>query len=117
MPGTSSAEQQLVATDGGSCNVPAGVRVSLPSGSGCFAGTPAQICQVSNGATVNVADGAVSGGTETCKPLCGASQYELTCVAAALTAVPPDPDSALGCQGIPIPTPSSSLYYCCPCAD
>ena len=114
----SATEQQLVAIDGGSCTYPSGVEInSSPSGSGCFAHPPGQICQVSNGATVNAADGAVSGGTETCKSLCGASEYELTCNGAAVNAIAPEPDSALGCQTIPIPTPSSTLSYCCPCAD
>jgi hypothetical protein len=113
--GTSS-QKQLGATDGETCKYPAGVDVnSSPSGSGCFAGPAGQSCEVSNGATVN-ADGAVSGGTESCKPLCGASQYELTCMS-PVGQIAPDPDSALNCQIIPLPTPSGTLFYCCPCAD
>jgi hypothetical protein len=116
--GSTSSNQGLAAQDGGTCHYPAGVDVnSSPSGPGCFGGPARQICQVSNGATINAEDGGVSGGTESCKSLCGASQYEMTCSAAAVNAVSPDPDSALGCQVIPIPTPSSTLFYCCPCAD
>ncbi|HSY25516.1 MAG TPA: hypothetical protein VK841_25525 [Polyangiaceae bacterium] len=111
-----SSQDQLGATDGETCKVPAGVAVQAsPSGSGCFAGPAGQICEVSNGATVN-ADGAVSGGTESCKSLCGASEYELTC-AGPIVQNAPVPDSALNCQVIPLPTPSGVLYYCCPCAD
>src|SRR5664279_3618267 len=89
---------------------------SNPSGSGCFASPPAQICQVSNGATINLADGGVTGGTESCSSLCGPSQYEMTCRGAAPMGTVPNLDPSLGCQVIPIPTPSSTLFYCCPCS-
>ena len=109
---SSSSTQQADVPGTGTCHYPATVDVnSSPSGPGCFARPPAQICEVSNGATVNV-DGGVSGGTESCSSLCGPSQYEMTC-----TDTNDGPDPALGCQVIPIPTPSCCLYYCCPCAD
>ena len=98
--------------DGGSCRYPKNVQVcSDPAGSGCFAHAPGQICLVSNGATI-LPDGGVSGSTESCKSICGASQYEMTCMD---TDAAPDP--SLGCQLIPIPTPSCCLYYCCPCVE
>jgi hypothetical protein len=111
-PSSSSSTQQADVQGTGTCHYPATVDVnSSPSGAGCFARPPAQICEVSNGATVNV-DGGVSGGTESCSSLCGPSQYEMTC-----TDTNDGPDPALGCQVIPVPTPSCCLYYCCPCAD
>jgi hypothetical protein len=121
-PGSSAAQQPLGALEGGSCQYPAGVQVdSSPSGSGCFGGPPAQICIVSNVATINGEDGGVSGGTESCKSLCGAYQYELTCRTATASGVVassiPDPDPVFGCQIIPGPTPSNVLFYCCPCAN
>jgi hypothetical protein len=111
--GGSESNQQTEAQEGGSCQYPANVDVnSDPSSSGCFAGPAKQICEVSNGATVNAEDGGVSGGTESCRSLCGPSQYGMTCMGANS-----DPDPSLGCQVIPIPTPSCCLYYCCPCAE
>jgi hypothetical protein len=109
-PTTASSDQNLD-SDGGICRYPAGVAIgSSVSGSECVAHPPGQICQVSNGATVNAADGAVTGGSETCHSLCGSSEYEMTC-----SETPPD--SSLGCKIIPIPTPSCCAFYCCPCSD
>jgi hypothetical protein len=87
------------------------------SADGCFAGPPGKICQVSNGATV-LPDGGVSGGSETCTPLCAGSQYELSCRSQQLTnSQIPSPDPTLNCQAIAIPTPSNALFWCCPCAQ
>lgn len=109
---TDAAACSAPPTDGGSCRYPGNVQVcSDPAGPGCFAHAPGQICLVSNGATI-LPDGGVSGGTESCNSICGASQYEMTCMD---TDAAPDP--SLGCQLIPIPTPSCCLYYCCPCAE
>jgi hypothetical protein len=106
------AKSAAVDSDGGSCAYPAGVVAETDAAnSGCFAHVPGQICEVSNGATV-LPDGGVSGGTESCHSLCGASEYEMTC---QFTNTGPDP--SLGCTVIPIPTPSCCLYYCCPCAE
>jgi hypothetical protein len=86
--------------------------------SGCHAGPPGQICQVSNGATINGEDGGVSGGTESCQGQCGAGQYELTSTSVSvLGGAIPDPAASLSCQGISGPMPSNSLSYCCPCAN
>jgi hypothetical protein len=107
---SSSSNQQADGVEGGACNYPASVEVNAdPTGSGCFAKTPGQICQVSNGATI-LLDGGVSGGTESCQSMCGASQYEMTCRNVS------GPADSLGCQVIPIPTPANVLFYCCPCA-
>jgi len=97
------------------CTYPANADTSDDAGAGCTAATPGKICQVSNGASI-LADGGVSGGTETCTSSCGASDYELTCKSASLVGAIPSPDSSLGCTIIPIPTPSDALFYCCPCA-
>ena len=99
------------------CRYPANASTDDGSMSGCHAGRPGQICEVSNGATVNIEDGGVSGGTESCKSLCGAGQYELTCTSAGISGPIADPDTSLGCVIIPIPTPSDALFYCCPCAN
>ncbi|HEX8789891.1 MAG TPA: hypothetical protein VF765_02995 [Polyangiaceae bacterium] len=108
--GGSASSQQAGSNGGGSCRYPGNVQVSSdPSGPGCFAHAPGQICQVSNGATV-LPDGGVSGGTESCTSICGASQFEMTCMDTNSA-----PDPSLGCTVIPIPTPSCCLYYCCPC--
>ena len=115
-PGASSSNHQFVGVDGATCRYPASVVVNAnPSGSGCFASPPKQICQVSNGATIDI-DGGVTGRTESCNSLCGASQYEMTCMGAALMGPVPNLDPALGCQVIPIPTPSNTQFYCCPCS-
>ena len=108
-PGTSEA-------DGGTCNYPASVVVDTnPSGSGCFASPPGQICQVSNGATINLTDGGATEGTQSCSSLCGRSRYEMTCRGTAPIGTIPSIDPSLDCQVIPIPTPSNTLFYCCPC--
>jgi hypothetical protein len=108
----SASNQQAEAEEAGACHYPANVDVSSePSGSGCFAGPAKQICEVSNGATV-LPNGGVSGGTESCRSLCGPSEYEMTCMGSASS-----PDPSLGCQVIPIPTATCCLYYCCPRAE
>jgi hypothetical protein len=97
------------------CRYPANADTDDGSMSGCHAGPPGQLCLVSNGATVNL-DGGVSGGTESCKSLCGAAQYELSCTSTGISGPIPDPATSLGCVIIPGPTPSDALFYCCPCA-
>jgi hypothetical protein len=109
---SSSSSQPGGPSDAGTCHYPASVQVSSDaSGPGCFAHTPGMICQVSNGATV-LPDGGVANGTETCSSLCGTSDYEMTCMNTSA-----EPDPSLGCQVIPIPSPSDVLFYCCPCAE
>lgn len=61
-----------------------------------------------SGATI-LLDGGVSGGTESCQSLCGASQYEMTC-----RNVSGPPDSSLACQVIPIPTQPTSCFTAVP---
>jgi hypothetical protein len=110
------AGQQNGGTDA-ACQYPANADTDDGSTSGCHAGPPAQDCQVSSGATINGADGGVTGGTESCKPLCSSAQYELTCMSAGISGPIPDPASSLSCQIIPGPTPSNALFYCCPCGN
>jgi hypothetical protein len=113
-PSTSSTSAQ---TSAGACTYPANAKPGTSeSGMGCFAAPPGQSCQVSNGATVEL-DGAVENGTETCTSQCGASEYELTCNSGGIMGSIPDPDPSLNCQAIREPTPSSLLFYCCPCAN
>jgi uncharacterized protein YceK len=118
-PGTADQGTADHGTDASTetCHYPANVEAaSDAAGAGCLASPPHSICQVSNGATIE-ADGSVSGGTESCQPLCPASNYELTCTGAPIMGSIPDPDPSLKCQVIPIPTPSNVLFYCCPCAE
>jgi hypothetical protein len=84
--------------DGGTCQYPPNVSVRADGGvtaAGCFAGPSAQICD----------------GVNSCRPICDSSQYEMSCYDGSSL------DAALGCQIIPIPTPSNVLFYCCPCAN
>ena len=52
---------------------------------------------------MNLDDGGVSGGTEPCQSLCGASQYEMTCRSVGVVCAIPNPASSLGCKGHPDP--------------
>jgi hypothetical protein len=112
----STADQGAVAS-AETCHYPANVEAAsdAAASAGCLASPPHSICEVSNGAII-AADGSVTGGTESCRPLCPASTYELTCTGAQIMSSIPDPDPSLSCQVIPIPTPSDVLFYCCPCA-
>jgi hypothetical protein len=100
----------------GACMYPVIQTDSDSSDARCTAGPSGQSCEVSNGATV-LADGGVENGTETCHPLCGPGKFELSCQSAGMFGPIPAPVSSLGCQIIPEPTPSNSLFYCCPCAN
>ena len=66
--------------------------------SGCTPGTPGMIC-----------------GPSGCNSLCATTDYEMTCKGTEMSASIPEPAASLGCQVIPIPTPSGALFYCCPC--
>jgi hypothetical protein len=116
-PEVSELNQKAASSEAAMCQYPTGVATNLDtSSSGCSAGPSGQICQVSDGATVN-ADGSVTGGTKRCTALCAGSQYELTCRSAGQFDAIPAPAAALGCKIIPEPTPSNALFYCCPCAS
>jgi len=104
--------QQSVAQET-ACQYPANVDSDDGAMSGCHAGPPGRICIVSNGASINAEDGGVTGGTESCRSLCGATDYEMTCTSGGVS----DPAASLGCQVIPDPTPFGEVFYCCPCAN
>ena len=86
-----------------------------------------EICQVPSGsmliaraqddlASIETPDGEVV----SCSDYCSATQYALSCHAAASSdSIPtiPSPAPSLNCTVIPIPTPSTSLFYCCPCGQ
>ena len=79
---TSTTSGSSASVDGMACTWPAAADTATDGGSsgyaGCLPSAPAQICQ-------QAADG-----SESCKPLCGASDYELSCRGAG--SVPaPDP--------------------------
>ncbi|MGA2451315.1 MAG: hypothetical protein ABTD50_21865 [Polyangiaceae bacterium] len=110
------AAQDAIATDveagpgSGTCQYPAGVESAGDASSpGCFVESPGHICQVSSGAAVNVEDGEVSGGTETCATFCGPSEYQVTCSDV-------DQYAILGCRSLGIPLPRGvGEPVCCPC--
>ncbi len=106
----------LVLDGGGVCLYPTAADTSADaSAAGCSASSPGNICQVSNGATVE-ADGAVLGGTSTCSPICAAGHYQLTCSTGGNIGAPiPQPTDWLGCEVIPDPTAEGVSLYCCPC--
>jgi len=91
------AAQESTSTDAGRvCLYPAGADTSIGAGNGSFVG---------------------------CRPgstpdMCDSSSYTMTCQASGLTPVwIPQPASALNCKVLAIPTPSNTLFYCCPCAS
>ena len=91
------AAQESTSTDAGRvCLYPAGADTSIEAGNGSFVG---------------------------CRPgstpdMCDSSSYTMTCQASGLTPVSiPQPASALNCKVLAIPTPSNTLFYCCPCAS
>ena len=86
------------------------------SNSGCRPVPTGTICAVSNGATINPADGGVTGGTATCRPDCMSSQFQLSCSTdLGLGGTIPEPAATLGCTPLGGPMPSNSIDYCCPC--
>lgn len=107
-PPISSGAQGFTVDDGGVCRYPAGLALASDSvPNECVAHSPGQSCQEG---VAGAADGAVTVGSGVCTSLCKPSEYEMTCSGA-------DPDPALGCTIIAIPTPSCCAYYCCPCAE
>jgi len=91
---------------------------SSSSGAGCLPRSMLQICAVPDGSILH-ADGSIttpSGQTiAACHPACPFSEYYLECNAGPqLGAEIPAPADALGCRVVPLPTPSSVLFYCCP---
>ncbi len=108
---TGDTKAQLADDSAESCTIPPSVPPppDLDGGEspppGCTGSAPAgQIC--------NQGDG-------TCTSLCGSGTYEMTCTSGGSGsgggASIPQPDSSLGCTILRIPTPSTSLYYCCAC--
>jgi len=51
-----------------------------------------------------------------CQSLCSQGQTPVTCSSAQATGPIPVPDAHAGCTAVVIPTPSSELFYCCPCS-
>jgi hypothetical protein len=119
-PDVSAASSIIV--DAGACGWPTSVTLSGDAGSvGCWAKPTFNICEVPNGGSVNAQDGTIRGPdgqvvTDACKDACSASEYALTCTGdTMMPSSIPSPDSSFGCTGIPVPTPSNVLFYCCPC--
>ncbi len=84
---------------------------------GCLPRSMFQICEVPSGSVIH-ADGTIttpSGGTVTCRDPCSPLEYALECLG-DMPATIPQPDASLHCRTIPIPTPPTVLFYCCPCS-
>jgi hypothetical protein len=82
------------------------------SGTGCAPHATFPVCQVPSGSIV-LLDGATvapdgAPAPAVCTDACGVSEYALECSGAS-------PDTALRCTVVPIPTPSNSTFFCCPC--
>jgi hypothetical protein len=88
--------ESISADAGRVCLYPAGADTSVEVGNGSFVGCRPGLTQ----------------------DLCDPSSYQMTCQASGLTpASIPQPASTLNCKAVPVPTPSNTLFYCCPCAD
>jgi hypothetical protein len=112
-----SADSDAVSDDGTTCVLPAGVEETTDAvASGCLAVPTGQACEVSNGASVNLSDGGVSNGTETCQSMCAASEYEVVCRMAENGPMP-TPSATLECNGLALPEPFGVESYCCPCGE
>jgi hypothetical protein len=52
--------------------------------------------------------------TSSCVDACTAEEIALTCAAPNPGDAIPAPAASRGCHVIPVPTPSTKLFYCCP---
>jgi hypothetical protein len=68
---------------------------------GCYAVPPITACEVGSGST--------------CTSQCNADEQSMGCYAGASMATVPEPDAALGCRVLPLPTPQGQSFHCCPC--
>jgi hypothetical protein len=88
------------------------------SSTGCYPRSMFQVCEVPDGSVVH-ADGTITtpgGTTVTCDDACSASEYSLSCYWRS-DGQPAAPAASLDCRLIPIPTPATALFYCCPCTQ
>jgi hypothetical protein len=63
-------------------------------------------------------DGSIStpdGETVACDNECSPTEFSLSCHGASPSQIP-SPRPQWDCRVIPVPTPSGTLFYCCPCA-
>jgi hypothetical protein len=112
---TSSTEGPLGAQndgDGAACWPSSAATLADGSSTGCAPEPTFPVCQVPSGSIV-LADGATvapdgAPAPAECRDACGVDEYALSCENAA-------PDTALHCTVVPVPTPSTTLFYCCPC--
>jgi hypothetical protein len=117
---TSDVDGQADGSQGPACRAPAGANsFSDASKTGCFPIPTGTACLVSSGSMISD-DGSVANGTQSCRPICDSSSYELECLNAVSVPPPPGPlpvpDGSLNCVPIVSPTPANSISYCCPCA-
>ena len=95
------------------------------AGTGCIPRSMLQICEVPSGSVIDPATGAITtpaGQTVMCDAACSPAEYAVECrgplpadAPGSTTASVPEPDAALGCRVVPIPTPPNVSFNCCPC--
>jgi hypothetical protein len=96
---------------------------SVADGGGGACAWPASLTASGDGSAVGCWAHAVSGPVDASQITCSSAEYALTCVgdwppADGGLSTPvhiPDPDASLACRILPVPTPMSALFYCCPC--
>jgi hypothetical protein len=122
--------QDSTTVDAGTCAWPADFS---PTGDeyafGCWAHSVSVPCQLPAGAVVGP-NGVILGpdgepaADQSCRVACLGSEFSLHCAgeytwpdSGCQTRTMPAPDPALGCRLLPLPTTSTSNYYCCPCGQ
>lgn len=115
------AEQKPPAADG---PISASICVTFSGQAAPCAGIPdaaiGNVCPYPPGSDTSSDTG--KGNFVGCRPgpasnFCDQSWYTMTCNSAGtMPSSIPEPANSLACKVLPIPTPSNTLYYCCPCA-
>jgi hypothetical protein len=93
--GKDAARESIAADAGKACVYPPGSDTATDAGNGSFVG-----CR-----------------PEPTSNMCDPSSYAMTCLGSGIMPVSiSQPASGLNCKVVTIPTPSNTLFYCCPCA-
>ncbi len=104
------------------CSWPDGTDTYDPATqAGCRARSMFQVCLVPEGSiyhpssgTITTPSGEVVEGT--CMNQCTPTEFSLVCSSGTTFGPIPEPDPALRCRHIPVPTPSGVAPLCCPCS-
>ena len=51
----------------------------------------------------------------TCTNACSSVEFALTCRSLPTDTAIPQPPASMDCKVLPLPTPSNTTVYCCPC--